>query len=153
MLTSKTRPQAAEQRTRLASAAVMRVSAAGSVTRILIVDQDRQVGVALSFMLSARRFEEVRAVRSAKRAVAITEQFRPEIVFLDLDLPDNGGITVARQLARDTRTRRPRLIALTTQDDHPMREQARAAGFERLLVKPVSHEELDKILGIGRPTT
>ena len=131
----------------------MRMTAAGSVTRILIVDQDRQVGVTLSFMLSARRFEEVRAVRSAKRAVAITEQFQPEIVFLDLDLPDDGGIAVARQLTRDSRLRRPRLIALTNDEQHPMRENARAAGFERFLVKPVSHEELDKILGISRPAT
>lgn len=151
MLPSKARAHPAEQKTRLGSAAVMRMTAAVSVTRILIVDQDRQVGVTLSFMLSARRFEEVRAVRSAKRAVAITEQFQPEIVFLDLDLPDDGGIAVARQLARDSRLRKPRLIALTTQVEHPMREQARAAGFERFLVKPVSHEELDKILGISRP--
>ena len=153
MMPSKARQQPAEQKTRLASAAVMRMTAAGSITRILIVDQDRQVGVTLSFMLSARRFEEVRAVRSAKRAVAITEQFQPEIVFLDLDLPDDGGIAVARQLTRDSRLRRPRLIALTNDEQHPMRENARAAGFERFLVKPVSHEELDKILGISRPTT
>ena len=153
MMPSKARQQPAEQKTRLASAAVMRMTAAGSITRILIVDQDRQVGVTLSFMLSARRFEEVRAVRSAKRAVAITEQFQPEIVFLDLDLPDDGGIAVARQLTRDSRLRRPRLIALTNDEQHPMRENARAAGFERFLVKPVSHEELDKILGISRPAT
>jgi len=153
MMPSKARQQPAEQKTRPASAAVMRMTAAGSITRILIVDQDRQVGVTLSFMLSARRFEEVRAVRSAKRAVAITEQFQPEIVFLDLDLPDDGGIAVARQLTRDSRLRRPRLIALTNDEQHPMRENARAAGFERFLVKPVSHEELDKILGISRPAT
>src|SRR5678815_5017490 len=149
MQTSKVRPQSADQKTRLASATVTRSTAAGSATRILIVDQDRQVGVTLSFMLSARRFDEVRAVRSAKRAVAITGQFQPEIVFLDLDLPEDGGISVARQLARDPRMRRPRLIALTKDEKHPMREQARAAGFERFLVKPVSHEELDKILGIS----
>ena len=85
--------------------------------------------------------------------MAITEQFQPEIVFLDLDLPDSGGFTVAKQLGRDVHTRRPRLIALTKDAEHPMRDKARAAGFERFLVKPVSHEELDKILGISRPTT
>ena len=122
----------------------------GSATRILIVDQDRQIGVALSFMLSARRFEDFRSVRSAKRAVAITLQFQPEIVFLDLELPDEGGISVARQLIRDARTHRPRLIALTKHAEHPMREQARAAGFERFLMKPITHEELDKVLGISR---
>ena len=54
---SKVPPKHAEQSYRLASAAVTRTTAPGSETRILIVDQDRQVGVSLSFMLSARRYE------------------------------------------------------------------------------------------------
>ena len=151
MLTSNIRPLRAQRRARLSSATVIRVPAAGDVTRILIVDQDRQVGVTLSFMLSARRYEEVRAVRSAKRALAITEQFRPEIVFLDLELPEEGGFTVARQLASHQRSLRPRLIALTTTAEHPARAELRAAGFERIITKPVSHDELDKVLGIVHP--
>jgi CheY-like chemotaxis protein len=150
---SKVPPKHAEQSYRLASAAVTRTTAPGSETRILIVDQDRQVGVSLSFMLSARRYEEVRVVRSAKRAVAITEQFRPEIVFLDLELPDDGGISVARHLARNAHNIRPRLVALTKDADVARRQEARAAGFERFLTKPVLHEELDKILAMGRTKT
>src|SRR6185369_15611994 len=98
-------------------AAVTRAPGAKSLavvptTHILIVDPDRQVGVTLSFMLSARSYDEVRAVRSARRALAITEQFRPEIIFLDLEMPEGGGITVAQQLTRSASNRRPRLIAL-----------------------------------------
>jgi len=151
MLPPKDRPLHAEQKSRLASASVTRTPAAGSSTRILIVDHDRQVGMSLSFMLSTRQYDEVRVVRSAKRAVAIAEQFRPEMIFLDFELPDEGGIAVARQLVRNGRTPRPRLIALSNQAEHPQKQEARAAGFERFLVKPVAHEELDKILGISRP--
>jgi CheY-like chemotaxis protein len=129
---------------------VTKTTATASATRILIVDPDRQVGVSLSFMLSARQYDDVRAVRSVKRALAITEQFRPEIIFLDLEMPEGGGITVARQLTRGVSNPRPRLIALTMSAEHPMGQEARSAGFERLVVKPVSHEELDKILGISR---
>ena len=82
--------------------------------------------------------------------MAVAEQFLPDIVFLELELPDGGGIPVARQLARDAHKRRPRLIALTKQPDDPMYDKARAAGFERLLVKPVLNEELDKILGVSQ---
>ena len=135
-------------KTRLASTTINRMPAAGAATRILIIDQDRQIGVTLSFMLSARRFEDVRAVRSARRAVTVTDQFRPEIIFLDLELPDDGTMEVTRKLAGDARRPRPRLIALTLDAQSPARDKARAAGFERCLVKPVSHEELDKILGI-----
>jgi CheY-like chemotaxis protein len=136
------------QKFRLSSAAILRIPAATFSTRILIVDQDRQVGVTLSFMLSARSFEEVRAVRSAGRAMAITEQFRPEIVFLDLELPDDGTMAVARTLTRDTRRPRPRLFALASGSEATIRDKLRASGFERCLEKPVSHEELDKVLGI-----
>jgi CheY-like chemotaxis protein len=136
------------QKSRLASAAITRSPAAEYSTRILIVDQDRQVGVTLGFMLSARSYDEVRAVRSAGRAIAITEQFRPEIIFLDLELPNDGTMAVARTLARDTRRPRPRLFALASGQDATIRDKLRAAGFERCLDKPVSHQELDKILGI-----
>ena len=136
-------------RSRLESASIVRLSHAGPATRILIVDLDRQVGVALSFMLATRQFEEVRAVRSPGRALAVAARFQPEIVFIDLDLP-GGGITMARQIIREAGKRRTRLIALSRQLADPTYEQARSAGFERLLVKPVAHDELDKVLGIGR---
>ena len=149
MLPSKT-PLRTDLKSRLA-AAVIRLPEAGSATRILIIDQDRKLGVTLSFMLAARRFDEVRAVRSARRAVAVAEQFQPEIVFLDVELPDGGGIPLARQLvARDARKPRPRLIALTKNAVDAADDQLRAAGFERLLLKPVSQDDLDRIMGISR---
>ena len=150
MLPPKIHAPSAEQKSRLPSS-ISRLPAASFATRILIVDQDRQLGVSLSFMLAARQFDDVRSVRSAKRAMAIAEQFLPDLVFLDLDLPDGGSIPLAQLLARNTRGHRPRIIALTKHSDDPDYDKARAAGFERLLVKPVVHEELDKILGTGKP--
>jgi CheY-like chemotaxis protein len=136
------------QKSRLASAASTRIPAAGHSTRILIVDPDRQVGVTLSFMLSARSYDEVRAVRSAGRAIAVTDQFRPELIFVDLDLPEDGTMELARKLSHDARRPRARLFALTSSEGPAARDKARAAGFERCLEKPVSQEELDKILGL-----
>jgi CheY-like chemotaxis protein len=123
-------------------------------TRILIVDKDRGVGVALNFMLAARGFEEVRVVRSAARACAIAELFKPCLVFLDLELPDLQSVAVAQQLRRDARQRGLRMIALTSHPEHGMREEARVAGFERYLTKPVVREELDEIVGaVGAAAT
>lgn len=142
----------AELGIRPASAAITRMPAVGPTTRILIVEQDRQVRVALSFMFSARRFDQVRCVRSAERAVAISEQFQPEIAFLDLELPLGGGLTVARHMARTARNRPPRLIGLTQYAEYPTLE-AWAAGFERFLARPVSRQELDNVLGSHQTTT
>jgi CheY-like chemotaxis protein len=120
-------------------------------TRILIVDHDRGIGTSLTFMLTARGYEEVRAVRSARRAVAIAAQFSPSLVFLDIELPENGSIEVAEHLRKGARQQALRLIALTSSAEHEKREEARVAGFERFMVKPLSQTELDKIL--GRPAT
>ncbi len=120
-------------------------------TRMLIVDPDRKIGVALSFMLAARGYDDVRAVRSAARAIAVAGQFLPGMIFLDIEMPDMGSLALAQQLRRDARQRVVRLIALTGDAEHGMRDEARVAGFERYLTKPVAHEELDKIL--GKPVT
>jgi two-component system, OmpR family, response regulator len=116
-------------------------------TRILIVDHDRGVATSLTFMLTARGYDDVRAVRSARRAIAISEQFNPRLVFLDIELPDSGSLAVAEHLRKGVHQHALRLIALTNSAEHERREEARVAGFERFLVKPLSQTELDKILG------
>ena len=126
---------------------------AAADTRFLIVDADRQVGRSLSFMLEARGYGEVRAVLSAARAEAIFGVYQPGIVFVDLDQPDSGNLRLAERLWHNARLRKFRLIALTRDAEHAMREEARAAGFERYLVKPVAQDELDKILHIPATTS
>jgi len=82
------------------------------------------------------------------RNESIFGAFQPGIVFLDLDMPDGSSLKLAELLRRNSRLRKFRLIALTNDVKHAMREDARAAGFERYLVKPVAQAELDKILYI-----
>ncbi len=115
-------------------------------TPILIVDQDRTISTALTFMLTTRGYDEVRAVRSPARAIAVAANFHPGIVFLDIDRPDPESLDLATQLRRGSGRNAMRLIALTTSVDHEMREEARLAGFERYFVKPLSQVELDKVL-------
>jgi CheY-like chemotaxis protein len=116
-------------------------------TSILIVDEDRSVGVSLAFMLGVAGYDDVRAVRSVARAVAIAERYHPAIVLLEIELGSGDGYELANQLRRNAKQRAIRLIALTTDSKHPAREAARNAGFERFLVKPATQAELDKCLG------
>jgi CheY-like chemotaxis protein len=115
-------------------------------TCILIIENNRAATVALSFMLSLRGYEDIRAVRSAARALTIAESFRPGLVFLDLELPDTDVLALARKLRGGLRPQATRLIALTSVAEHPARETAREAGFERYLVKPCDQVEVDRIL-------
>jgi DNA-binding response OmpR family regulator len=148
MLPVKAPPRISQAMTHRDQRGSRREKPAAADTRFLIVDHDRKVGTTLSFMLETRGYDEVRAVRSAARAESIFDSFQPGVVFLDLDLPDTSSLQLAAQLRRIARLRKFRLIALTHDVEHGLREEARVAGFERYLVKPVAQEELDKILFI-----
>jgi CheY-like chemotaxis protein len=115
-------------------------------TGLLIIDHDRPSSVSLSFMLTLRGYEEIRSVRSAARAMIVCESLRPGVVFLDLELPNTDTLELARQLRKVARQNPLRLIAMTSTVEHPLREPAREAGFERFLVKPCVQAEVDKIL-------
>ena len=115
-------------------------------TCILIVDDDRRSSQSLTFMLAARGYDEVRAVRSGARALAVAGKFRPGIIFLDLELPDRSSMDLAERLRHSANQNGLRIIALTSSVEHSTRENARVAGFERYLVKPMAQLELDKIL-------
>jgi CheY-like chemotaxis protein len=120
---------------------------APSSTPILIIDGDRSVTISLAFMLGVAGYDDVRCVRSAARAVAVAEKYRPAIVFLEIELAGTEAYDLASQLRRGAKQRAIRLIALTTDSEHPKREEARNAGFDRFLVKPATQAELDKCLG------
>jgi CheY-like chemotaxis protein len=115
-------------------------------TRVLIVDDDVELACSLSRMLESMGRYETRMVHSAADAVAVAVEFPPTIAFLDIELPDMSGYEVAKILHQHAHLQATRLIALTDNVEHPAREDARAAGFERYLVKPVTAIELQKVL-------
>ena len=114
--------------------------------RILIVDDDVALARSLRDMLAAAGDYDTRMVFCAADAMAAAADSPPAIVFLDIELPDMSGYDVARLLHHQALLRSTRLIALTETNEHPAREDARAAGFERYLVKPVTQVELQKVL-------
>jgi len=115
-------------------------------TRILIVDDDVELAKSLAAMLETAGAFETRIVHRAADALAAAVAHAPAIVFLDIELPDMSGYEVAKLLNQHAQLQTARLIALTDSIEHPGRENARAAGFERYLVKPVTVIELKKVL-------
>jgi CheY-like chemotaxis protein len=76
----------------------------------------------------------------------MAQGFSPSVVLLDLDLPDMSAYGVAQQLRERTEHHRIRLFALTGDFEHTGRDQARQAGFERYLAKPVTAAALQHLL-------
>jgi DNA-binding response OmpR family regulator len=114
--------------------------------RILIVDNDMDSADALELMLHAMGYSETRVAYSGEAALAIAADFPPGVVLLDLSLLDMTGYHLAQSLRDRAQSRGVRLIALTSSPEHAGREEARAAGFERYLVKPIALVELSNVM-------
>ena len=113
--------------------------------RILIVDNDMGSADAVELMLHASGFSETRVAYSGTAALVIARDFQPTVVLVDLSLLDMTGYQLAQSL-RDRAQGEQRLIALTSSPEHVAREQARIAGFERYLIKPVTSPDLARLL-------
>src|SRR5690606_24222218 len=69
----------------------------GSACRVLVVDDNRDAAESLRLVLELEG-HDVEAVHGPAEAVAAVETFRPDIVLLDIGLPDMDGYEVARRI-------------------------------------------------------
>jgi CheY-like chemotaxis protein len=116
--------------------------------RLLIVDDHPDTAEATAQLL-ALHGHETRAARTcaeARAAVGGPAPFVPDVVLLDLLLPDGDGIVLATELCHRLPVR-PVLIALTGRPG--LEEQCRCAGFDHYLLKPADPEALAELIARG----
>jgi two-component system LytT family response regulator len=114
--------------------------------RTLVVDDEPIARQVLRDELSAFADVEI-AGEAANGSDALSQivRLKPELVFLDLQMPGMGGFDVIRQLPADTL---PIVVIVTAYDQHAIR--AFEAGALDYLLKPVSRERLEKALDRAR---
>jgi CheY-like chemotaxis protein len=111
--------------------------------RILVVDDSPDVAMTMAMLLKAFGYEASQA-HSGWAAIESARQQRPDIVFLDISLPDMTGYDVAGHLRSELGLDQSVLIALSGYDQDE--ERLSAAGFNRHLVKPVAVAALKQLL-------
>lgn len=116
--------------------------------RVLIVDDNADAVAVLSIALE-RSGHEVHRASDGESGLAAARRLRPDYVFLDLALPSMSGYEVARLVRGDPALGGTRLIALTGYALERDREEAREAGFDQYLVKPVDLDFVASFLGRG----
>jgi CheY-like chemotaxis protein len=105
----------------------------------------------LELMAHELGYSQTRVAYSGREALLIAARFQPHVVLLEINLLDISGYDVARLLYETSHNRDLRLIAPTASREHAGRELARAAGFERYLLKPVVPADLAALLQMSRP--
>jgi PAS domain S-box-containing protein len=123
--------------------AIGAVSAA-SAKRILVVDDNADAATMLSEMLRMQG-HEVLNVNSGAAALQVVEEFRPDVIMLDIGMPGLNGFDVARRLRERKRSPRPLVVAVTGWGKVDDEMRGREAGFDMHLVKPVEGEHLVKL--------
>ena len=89
---------------------------------------------------------EVDVVHDGRSAVEHAASFRPDVVLLDIGLPDISGYEAARRIRQLEGVRQPTLIALTGWGQQQDKDMAVQAGFDQHWTKPVDpHRLLDLV--------
>jgi signal transduction histidine kinase len=110
-------------------------------SRILVVDDNADAADALAFMLRAAG-HEVNTANDGVEALTISPQFKPDIVLLDLGMPNLNGYATAHRIREEPWGHNVVLVALTGWGQPKDRDRTTRAGFNAHLVKPVGVEEL-----------
>ena len=115
------------------------MSEAGSAHRVLVVDDEPNIADVISMALRYQGFE-VEIAGTGADALTAVRTFRPQLMLLDVMLPDMEGFEVARRLGAE-RARVP-IIFLTARDATEDRVRGLTVGGDDYVTKPFSLEEL-----------
>jgi len=127
-----------------ASSAAMQPSIAGN-RRVLVVDDNQDGADMLTQLLEAEGFA-AEAVYNGEDALAAIQAARPDIVVMDIGLPGMDGYEAVRRIRALPRGKDILVIAVTGWGQESAKLQAREAGFDHHLVKPVRFEKIREFL-------
>jgi len=113
------------------------------MTKILMVDDDKLVTDLLEKLLKADGYDTV-TVNESSRAVGIAQAVKPDLILLDLMMPQPDGFRVCRMLRELPEFIGIPIIIVTALDDSDSRAVAFGAGATDYLTKPFHPDELSE---------
>ena len=117
------------------------------MTRVLLVDDDRRITVMLSRMLLSAGEYSVRIENDSRQVVAVAEEFQPDVVVMDVDMPHMDGGDVAYAMGSRESTHKIPIIFLTSLFTRAEAQKGQeAASNQRVLPKPLAKNDLIRAL-------
>lgn len=115
-----------------------------SSLRVMVVDDNRDAADLIAEFLHMCGHETL-PIYGGAEAIQAADVFQPDVMLLDLGMPEITGFDVVSTLRRVPRFKHTRMIALTAWGDARTRERTQVIGFDHHMVKPAS---LDDILNV-----
>jgi CheY-like chemotaxis protein len=113
--------------------------------RILVVDDNRDAAQSLKMLLKLQG-ADAQVAYSGSEALQVMSSFQPEVVFLDIGMPEMDGHEVARLIRQHPEFQDVILIALTGWGQQEDRRRSRLAGFNYHLIKPANLDTVQSLL-------
>jgi len=120
--------------------------------RVLVVDNSADVAVTLALLVK-QLGHMVQVAHSGQQALAKAAAFRPDVIFLDIGLPDISGYEVCKEIRGYDRGKNSIIVALTGRKEPEDVIRSEKAGFDRHVGKPMFLATLQEILGSVDPGT
>jgi two-component system cell cycle response regulator len=110
--------------------------------RVLVVDDEEELTRVLARRLSAGWGFEVSVAHDGAEGLRKAASFRPDVILLDLAMPEVGGWEMCRRLRADPDTSRIPVVIMTAWDSKDLAGRGEAAGAAKILLKPIDEREL-----------
>ncbi len=115
--------------------------------RIIIADDESLIRLDLREMLTHLGYEVIAEAGDGRSALDLARRLRPDLLIMDIKMPDIDGISAAEEL---TRERIAPVVLLTAYSDQGLVERAREAGVVGYVVKPFREAELMPVIELSR---
>lgn len=106
---------------------------------VLVVEDDKDL-VYIYRTALAQAGHQVEMARNAQEALAVLQQATPDLVFLDMNMPDENGTRVIEYIHSNGRLRQTQIVVITADDQ--WRKRIKTGKIARFLVKPVRIADL-----------
>jgi DNA-binding response OmpR family regulator len=122
--------------------------------RVLIVDDEPNIVLSLEFLLRQQGYE-VSVARDGEEALAAAEDWRPDLMVLDVMLPGLDGFEVCRRLRERPENAAMKILLLTARGREVERVRGLEEGADAYVRKPFSTRQLMRTVAelLGRPET
>jgi PAS domain S-box-containing protein len=129
----------------VASTAPPRLETPVPTVKILVVDDNREALRSMLKLLKLWKYDAV-GTEDPYTAIDLSMTEHPDIVLLDIGLPQMNGFDLARELRRQTNDKPLHLVAVTGYGQEADQQRSSEAGIDRHLVKPIDPAALERLL-------